>query len=184
MPQYTVIGDPRPVTLDEAVEVVDYDSRWPERYRSDAAELEIALGARVGGVEHFGSTSVPGMSAKPIIDVLVGFVRWPILHRDREALESLGYKYLGEAGVTGREYFRRRGPHDTNVAVVQWKGQLWNDNLMLRDYLRANPAIAATYSRAKREVWCEGARTLLAYSTAKVAKITDLMERARQWSAG
>jgi GrpB-like predicted nucleotidyltransferase (UPF0157 family) len=171
-------------TLDEAIEVVDYDPRWPERYRGDATDLEIALGERVGGLEHFGSTSVPGMSAKPVIDVLVGLVRWPMLDRDREALESLRYEYLGEAGVAGREYFRRREAHATNVAVVEWKGQLWSDNLMLREYLRGNPTIAATYSRAKREAWCGGARTLLAYSTAKAAKMTELVERARQWSAG
>jgi GrpB-like predicted nucleotidyltransferase (UPF0157 family) len=181
---FGVIRTRDPLSLDEAIEVVDYDPRWSDRYRSDAAELDVALGARIGGVEHFGSTSVPGMSAKPIIDVLVGLARWPMLDRDREALESLGYEYLGEAGVAGREYFRRRATHDTNVALVEWKGPVWQDDLMLRDYLRANPSIAATYSQAKREAWRGGARTLLAYSTVKAAKMAELVERARRWSAG
>ncbi len=52
------------MTLDEAIEVVDYDPRWPERYRAAATELEIALGARAAGLEHFGSNAVPGMSAR------------------------------------------------------------------------------------------------------------------------
>jgi len=172
------------VELDEAIEVVDYDPRWPHRYRLDARELEVALRSRIGSLEHFGSTSVPLMSAKPIIDILLAPVRWPMVDGDRYALESLGYEYLGEAGVAGREHFRRRGTHATNVAVVEWKGQLWRDNLMLRDYLRANPSIAAGYSRAKKEAWSGGARTLLAYSAAKAAKMTALVESARQWSAG
>jgi GrpB-like predicted nucleotidyltransferase (UPF0157 family) len=74
-----------------------------------------------------------------------------MLEGDREALKSLGYEYLGEAGVVCREYFRRRGPHDTNLAVVEWNGQLWTDNLVLRDYLRANPGVAASYSQTKRD---------------------------------
>jgi GrpB-like predicted nucleotidyltransferase (UPF0157 family) len=104
--------------------------------------------------------------------------------RDHHALESIGYEYLGEAGVAGREYFRRRASHDTNVAVVEWKGPLWNDNLMVRDYLRANPSMAEAYAETKRRLWVGGARTLLAYSTAKAAQMTALVEQATRWSAG
>lgn len=170
------------MTLDEAVEIVDYDPRWPERYRSCAAEVMSSLAARVAGIEHFGSTAVPGMSAKPVIDVLVGLAGWPMSSGDREALQALGYEYLGEAGVAGREYFRRRAPYATNLAVVEWKSRLWNDNLMLRDYLRAQPDVAVEYARAKKSAWDGGAHTLLAYSAAKGEAMASLLERARAWS--
>jgi GrpB-like predicted nucleotidyltransferase (UPF0157 family) len=169
------------VTLDEATEIVDYDPRWPDRYRWDAAEVERVLGEGVGAIEHFGSTAVPGMSAKPIVDVLVGLAHWPMQPGDREALQALGYEYLGESGVAGREYFRRRGALDTNLAVVEWRGRLWTDNLLLRDYLRAHRAVAAAYSQSKRAAWSSGARSLLAYSAAKAATMEEMLESAREW---
>lgn len=169
------------MTLDEPIQIVNHDPRWFEEYRLDAAELEIALVPWSPMLEHFGSTSVPGLAAKPIIDILVGLEKWPIVEGFSNALRSLGYEYLGKAGVPGREYFRRRRLHDTNVAVVEYRGPLWNDNVLLRDYLRTHPMIAAGYSRAKKEAWLNGARTLLAYSDAKAAEVTALLERARRW---
>jgi GrpB-like predicted nucleotidyltransferase (UPF0157 family) len=172
------------VTLDEPIQIVDHDPRWFEEYRLDAAEIEIALAPWSPMLEHFGSTSIPGLAAKPIIDILVGLEQWPMVEGVPNALEPLGYEYLGEAGVPGREYFRRRRFHDTNIAAVEYRGRLWNDNVLFRDYLRAHPMIAAGYSRAKKEAWFNGARTLLAYSEAKAAEMTALLENARRWSAG
>jgi GrpB-like predicted nucleotidyltransferase (UPF0157 family) len=171
------------IAVDEAIQVVEYDPQWPEYYRSDATELQTALRSRVRGIEHFGSTSVPGLAAKPIIDILVGPVQWPIASKDRETLESLGYEYLGEAGVPGREYFRRRAAHDTNVAVVEWESPLWNDNVALRDYLRSHPSVARAYASAKKRIWAGGSQTLLSYSTAKDAELSGLLTTARQWAA-
>src|SRR5688572_18049289 len=123
------------VAIDEPIELAPYDPRWASLYAADAAELASTLGDRMRAVEHFGSTAVAGLCAKPIIDILVAFVEWPLNSPDREALISLGYEYLGESGVAGREYFRRRAGHATNLAVVEWGGALWNDNIALRDYL-------------------------------------------------
>jgi GrpB-like predicted nucleotidyltransferase (UPF0157 family) len=170
--------------LDEPIQIVDHDPRWIEEYRADAAEIEIALVPWNPMVEHFGSTSVPGLAAKPIIDILVGLEQWPLAEGVANALQSLGYEYLGEAGVPGREYFRRRRLHDTNLAVVEYRGRLWIDNVLLRDYLRAHPIVAASYSRAKKEAWFKGARTLRAYSEAKAAEMTALLDSARRWGAG
>ena len=172
------------MTLDEPIRIVDHDPRWFEDYRSDAAEIAIALAPWSPMLEHFGSTSVPGLAAKPVIDVLVGLEQWPMVEGVPNALQSLGYEHLGEAGVPGREYFRRRRSHDTNIAVVEYGGRLWNDNVLLREYLRAHPLIAARYSRAKKEAWFNGARTLLAYSETKAAEMTALMDGARRWGAG
>ncbi|XXX78330.1 GrpB family protein [Sorangium sp. So ce134] len=170
--------------IDEPIKVVDYDPSWPAWYAADAEELSCALGAKLREVQHFGSTSVPGMAAKPIIDILVAPVAWPLAARDRRALEALGYDHLGEAGVAGREYFRRRGAHDTNLAVVAWGTSLWHDNLLLRDFLRAHEAEAIEYARSKKEAWQGGARTLLAYSERKGHTVAALLNAAKRWRAG
>jgi GrpB-like predicted nucleotidyltransferase (UPF0157 family) len=167
--------------IDEPIKVVEYDPRWPGWYAKDAEELSRALGVRLREVQHFGSTSVPDAAAKPIIDILVAPVEWPLAAIDRTTMEHLGYEYLAEANVAGREYFRRRAAHDTNLAVVQWGSPLWRDNLLLRDFLRAHRDAAAEYTRAKHEAWQSGPQTLLAYSARKAHVVTTLMTAAKKW---
>jgi len=81
------------IDIDEPVEVATYDPRWPVWYEDDAAEIRRALGDRLRTIEHFGSTAVVGLVAKPIIDVLVAPIGWPLALQDPRALESLGYEY-------------------------------------------------------------------------------------------
>jgi len=76
--------------IDEPIKVVEYDPRWPGWYAEDAEELSRTLGTRLREVQHFGSTSVPDAAAKPIIDILVAPVEWPLAAMDRTALENLG----------------------------------------------------------------------------------------------
>ena len=169
--------------VDEPVEVVAHDARWPAWFEEDAGELRHALRSTLDSLEHFGSTAVPNLAAKPIIDILVAPARWPLEPTLRAALERLGYEYLGEAGVPGREYFRRRAAHATNLAVVQRSSQLWHDNIALRDYLMAHPEAARLYEQAKRAAWSSGARTLLEYSHHKSDLVANLVAAARSWRA-
>ena len=169
--------------IDEPISVVEYDPRWPGWYAEDAEELSRGLGPRLRDVQHFGSTSVPEAAAKPIIDILVAPVEWPLTPIDRTTLEKLGYEYLGDANVAGREYFRRRGAHDTNLAVVQWGSPLWCDNLLFRDFLQMHRDAAIEYGRSKKEAWQSGPPTLLAYSARKADVVTTLMNAAKQWRA-
>lgn len=169
--------------IDERIEMAEPDPHWALWYAQDAAELQRALGERVRSVEHFGSTAVIGLRAKPIIDILVAPAVWPLATEDRSELIGLGYEYLGEAGIPGREYFRRRTEHATNLAVVRWAGALWNDNLAIRDYLRANPDAANQYAEAKLIAWKSGAQTLLEYSRSKQEFVDQLLARARAWRA-
>lgn len=170
--------------IDEPIEILDYDTRWPSWYLLDAQELRQALGSRLHEAQHFGSTSVPNLPAKPIIDILVAPKSWPLGATECALFEKLGYEYLGEAGVPGREYWRRRTEHATNLAVVRKAGPLWDDNIVLRDYLLAHPDVAATYGDMKRAVWNQGARSLLEYSRAKHDFVNDLLARARHWRDG
>jgi GrpB-like predicted nucleotidyltransferase (UPF0157 family) len=170
-----------PPELDEPIEIVPYDPRWASLYAADAAEITRVLADRVRAVEHFGSTAVEGLDGKPIIDILVAVAQWPLPDAGRRCFDALGYEYLGEAGVKGRQYFRRRAAHATNLAVVELGGSLWSDNLALRDYLRAHPDAAQRYAQEKRAAWDQGARMLLSYSSSKGAYVADLLAKARQW---
>jgi GrpB-like predicted nucleotidyltransferase (UPF0157 family) len=172
------------IGIDEPIELATYDPRWPVWYEDDAAEIRRALGERLRTIEHFGSTAVVELVAKPIIDVLVAPIDWPLARQDRRAIEALGYEYLGEAGVSGREYFRRRDGHATNLAIVESNGSLWRDNIAVRDYLRSHPEVATRYARAKQRAWSEGGRTLLRYSAAKGADVAALVADTRSWQAG
>jgi GrpB-like predicted nucleotidyltransferase (UPF0157 family) len=167
--------------IDEPVRLVEYDPRWPGWYAQDATELSRAVGTRLRDVQHFGSTSVPDAAAKPIIDILVAPVEWPLAPIDRTTLETLGYEYLGEANVAGREYFRRRGGHDTNLAVVEWGSPLWYDNLLFRDFLLAHRDAATEYAQSKKEACQSGPQTLLAYSARKAHVVATLMNATRHW---
>lgn len=166
--------------IDEPVVVVGYNTEWPSIFARDANEIAEAFGQSLTGLEHIGSTAVPGLAAKPIIDIMIALRTWPLAQPDREALEALGYEYLGQAEVVGREYFRRRVGHATNLAVVAWDGDLWRDNLAFRDHLRSHPEMADAYGRRKFAIIEGGVQTLLAYSKAKAPDVDAILQRAER----
>jgi len=170
--------------LDEPVHLVPYDPNWPQLYRQESERLPaLAPFISILAIEHFGSTAVPAMAAKPIVDILVGVKEPPIAADEIQKFGQTGYEYLGEAGVRGRIYFRKRGLHNFNLAVVVFGGHHWKDNLLLRDYLRSDRAAAAEYEREKRQAIADGATMLLAYSQAKSDCMTRLLAAAHMWQA-
>lgn len=173
-------GVDRGVTeVDEPIHLRPYNPEWPALFASEARRIAAALPAGVA-VEHIGSTAVPGLLAKPIIDIMLGTGSGHSLDRLRPALVALGYEDMGEAGVPGRLYFRLRAETAFNIALVAHGGSIWIANLALRDYLRTNPAAVRQYADAKRAAWESGARSLLAYSECKSAVVERLLARARQ----
>jgi len=167
--------------IDEWITVVPYDPLWSWQFAGEQGPVRDALGEVVADIAHFGSTAVPGLAAKPIVDILVGVQALPLRERQIVALARQGYEYLGEAGIPGRVAFRKRRPRAFNLAVVAWDGPLWRDNLLLRDFLRAHPDDARRYAAHKQNVLAEGASTLLAYSDRKGAVVVDLLRKARRW---
>lgn len=171
---------PRP-SLDERVQVAAYDPAWPGQAAEEIDRIRVALGSRVREVEHIGSTAVPGMVAKPIVDLQASVRNAASALALAPVLGTLGYEDLGEAGVPGRRYFRRRQPpFPANVHLV-WTRALWRGNLALRDYLRAHPQEADYYGRQKREILAQGGSTLLVYSDAKAPLLRELVIKARVW---
>jgi NAD-dependent deacetylase len=139
------------------LELADYDPAWPRRFEEEAARIREALGDAVAAVEHVGSTAVPGLVAKPVIDVLVGLRRLQLAAAQLEAMARLGYEHLGEFGLPGRLYFRKDegGRRSHHVHAVELGGDQWHRHLAFRDYLREHPAEVEAYAEEKRRVAAE-----------------------------
>jgi GrpB-like predicted nucleotidyltransferase (UPF0157 family) len=173
-------GEEKKMGLDEEITICNYDSDWLRWYTEEVSSLSSVFGPDVP-IEHFGSTSVPGLAAKPIVDILVGISNFPHIPTSQaQGLEDLGYENLGTAGVPGRIYLRKRGSRSFNIAITQYKSELWRDNLILRDYLRNNHNEARQYSEHKLEAYQKGFRTLLAYSDHKSELVLELLNRAKR----
>lgn len=172
--------------LDEDIQLCAYDPNWPTQFALEAQRIRPVLPPDAA-VEHIGSTSVPGppakpMLAKPIIDILIG-LRPDSTAAVRTKLASVGYEDMGEAGVPGRLYFRRRTGPPFNVHVTSYGGPIWRANLALRDYLLAHPEAVVEYTEAKRTALDDGCNTLLRYSDHKSATVRQLLNRALEWNA-
>jgi len=167
--------------IDEPVELAYYNSEWAKWFLEESESLKRLLGDDFKTIEHFGSTSIPGIYAKPIVDILVGIDPVPLNEKRRQSLVNDGYKYFGEAGVTGRFYFSKRGVRNFNLAVVHWNGPLWRRNIVFRDYLRTHPRDARLYEKKKKAIVKEGSFHLFDYSDRKKPIISKLMKRAEDW---
>jgi GrpB-like predicted nucleotidyltransferase (UPF0157 family) len=163
--------------------ICEYDPGWLDLFLSERDRVQRALGEVASRIEHFGSTAVPGMAGKPIVDLLVGVADLRSASRRLSVLGALGYENFGEIFIPGRIYLRRRGPPHFNLAVTEVGGPFWRDQLIIRDFLRAHPDEAAAYSAHKRSIFAEGSRLFSNYSQAKGPFLAKLKERAVQWNA-
>jgi GrpB-like predicted nucleotidyltransferase (UPF0157 family) len=168
-----------PPRLTGKVRVVDYDREWPRLYRREAERIRAVLGERVVRLEHIGSTSVPGLAAKPIIDVLLvvpDSADEPAYVPD---LEAAGYVLvIREPGWFQHRVFK--GPDtDVNLHVYPPGGQEIERYLLFRDRLRASPEDRARYQRAKRELAERDWTYVQQYADAKSEVVEEIIARAR-----
>lgn len=164
--------------IDEPVSIAESDPMWPLVAAALAEECRAACRDEASlSIEHIGSTAIPGLAAKPVVDLMIG-----VQPGRREAvaaqLVSAGWTLLGAGAVPGRLYLRRRDGQHANVHVMEESSPLWEDNLLLRDYLRRNPDACARYESAKRSA-AQVAPMLLAYSAVKHNLVTALLAEAR-----
>jgi GrpB-like predicted nucleotidyltransferase (UPF0157 family) len=151
------------------VELVPYDPEWQREYERVAAEIMESCGPHVVEIHHIGSTSVPGLPAKPIIDVMPGLAAFESGFAIVEAMEGLGYEYCGEFGIPQRHYFRMRngGGFDRNVHCYAVGDGQWHWHLAFRDHLRAHPADRDCYYQLKTELAARFPNDVESYAIAK-----------------
>ena len=138
------------------IEIVGYDTRWPRQFEEERRRILAAIGRYVAEVEHIGSTAVPGLAAKPIIDILVGLRSLADATNCINPLTGLGYEYVPEweAELPERRYFRRVEPRPRthHIHMVENTSEFWRRQLLFRDYLRAHPEDARAYETLKRDL--------------------------------
>jgi GrpB-like predicted nucleotidyltransferase (UPF0157 family) len=166
------------------VHIVPYDPAWAERYYEEASRLRVILEQEVVAIHHIGSTSVPDLPAKPIIDILVEV-------REIEKIDALdplmrqeGYQPRGENGLPGRRYFVRGSPdlHTHHVHIYQQGDPDIPRHLHFRDYLRTHPEEAERYGKLKQALAPQFPLDIDAYQTGKAELAAELQEKAIRWA--
>jgi GrpB-like predicted nucleotidyltransferase (UPF0157 family) len=152
-------------------------SRWAVLYADEAARLAHALAAYEPTIEHCGSTSVPGLLAKPILDVLVGVPTSIDVPGLAAALAPLGYEHAPWAGVPGHEVFGRGQPRTHLLHVVPAGGAAWERMVRFRDALRADAGLAAEYAALKRGLAARYPTDRAAYTDAKGQFVARVLAR-------
>lgn len=137
--------------LSENVIIVEYQDSWKHSFQSEAQAIFHLLGEYCIGIHHVGSTSVPGMAAKPIIDMMIEFSPFPPDSEIISRLSSLDYECMGECGVPGRCWFRKGEPRCFHLHAVAESSKILHDALRFRDYLIAHPEARHEYATIKRQ---------------------------------
>jgi GrpB-like predicted nucleotidyltransferase (UPF0157 family) len=164
------------------IEVVDWSAEWAEQFEEVAAVLRAALGEVASArVEHVGSTSVPGLAAKPILDVDV-IVEAPDVAAAVAALESVGYVHRGDLGVTGREASQAPGPPRRNVYVCTAGTANVRNHLAVRDVLRTHDDLRAAYADVKRALADDPGMDIDTYIAGKSAVLQRVLEASGEFS--
>ena len=162
------------------VRVVPHDAAWHALFAAEAERVARAVGAHglTLMLEHTGSTAVPGLAAKPILDILAGYAHLSSREKSIAALEDAGYTYRGEQGIPGRDFFRRGEPRSYHIHLTQVGSQFWHDHLAFRDHLRADPESAASYQALKYELAARYPRNREAYIEGKASLVREILRRA------
>jgi GrpB-like predicted nucleotidyltransferase (UPF0157 family) len=172
--------------------IADYDPRWPAIYAEEGARIQETAGEWLLGMEHVGSTSVPGLAAKPVVDIMPGLRALSDAPGVIAAMEELGYQYIPdyEDDLPERRFFvRPPGPANRHrrlfhVHAVETTTAFWRRHLAFRDYLRAHPDVAAEYADLKRRLAAEHGSDRESYTEAKTGFITRIESLALAGEAG
>ena len=165
-----------------SIEVVDWSPQWAEQFEEVAAVLRAALpGVSSARVEHVGSTSVPGLAAKPILDVDV-VVDPADVPAAVAALESVGHEHRGDLGVAGREAFFAPGPPRRNVYVCAAGSANVRNHLAVRDVLRRNDDLRDAYADVKRALADDPSMDIDTYLAGKSAVLQQVLEVSGEFS--
>ncbi len=165
------------------VVIVDYDPRWPALYEKEKDQIEAAIGPAILAIEHIGSTAVPDLAAKPIIDIMIGIRTLDEAEWLYAPLAAIGYEYAPEFEelIPERRFFRKGPPEfrSHHLHVVEMGDEFWVRHLLFRDYLRRHAEVARAYEGLKRRLAVDYAGDRQGYTEAKTDFIRSIESRAR-----
>jgi GrpB-like predicted nucleotidyltransferase (UPF0157 family) len=168
-----------------AVRLLPHDPEWGRQAAAEAGRLREALGPAIGEIQHIGSTSIPGIVAKPIIDLMGVTPAIELLEDARTRLEALGYEWHGEYGVEGRRFCTltdaQSGVRRFHLHCYAQGDHSIRRHLAFRDYLLARPDKARAYEAMKRDCAAKHAGDSNAYTDCKDDWITRVEAEALEW---
>lgn len=165
--------------------VEPYSPEWPELYRNEASLLAEVFGDLLAAIHHIGSTAVPGLPAKPVIDIIIGVYDFERVDELSPAMESLGYEAWGEYGMEDRRFFPKGGNRRSHHVHVFPAGhpQIAR-HLRFRDYMRAHPRDVHEYAALKEELAARFPHDIDGYCDGKDEFIAETDRRAAAWAEG
>lgn len=163
----------------DRVMLLPYDAAWPRLFRRERLRLRRALGGRICAVEHIGSTAVPGMAAKPIIDIAVRLRSSAERAACRRLLREAGYEDKGTFGLPGRYFFTAGTPVSVHIHVVGPSSRHWLRWMTFRGVLRRDVSTREAYRLLKMRLARRYRHNRKAYTAAKDPFIESVLDRAR-----
>ncbi|WP_100487891.1 GrpB family protein [Sporolactobacillus pectinivorans] len=167
--------------------LVPYKEEWAQEYKKEAGRISHVLHPVLSAIHHIGSTAIPGILAKPTIDILAEVTDLEQVDSLASGIERLGYQSYGEYGISGRRYFCKTdamGNHLVHLHVFREETENVIRHLAFRDYLKVHDDDADFYSRLKEELAVAFPYDGESYSKGKDAAVHKIEERALQWWYG
>ena len=166
------------------VRVVDFDATWAKQFEDESSRILATLREIDATCHHIGSTAVPGLRAKPIIDMLLVVPSLSELDRQDERMQGLGYQPMGELGIPGRRYYRKsddRGDRSHQIHAFARGSVAIDRHLAFRDYLRSHSKVAQRYAVLKAELAMQYPDDIEGYMAGKDAFIKEQEALALAW---
>ncbi|MEH2266856.1 MAG: GrpB family protein [Nostoc sp.] len=166
------------------VEVVPHDSTWRGKFEDESKDVALTLGENVVAIHHIGSTAIPHIYAKPIIDLLVEVENIAKVDDCSLGMEALGYEVMGEFGIPGRRFFRKdnkTGTRTHHIHIFTARTSSVERHLAFRDYMIVHPEDAQKYSELKRQLAKQYPNDIIGYMDGKDGFIKEMQRKALAW---
>jgi GrpB-like predicted nucleotidyltransferase (UPF0157 family) len=161
------------------VRLVPYTREWQRLFEEEKSRLQAAVGKYVLDIQHVGSTSILGMSAKPIIDIAIAVNNFEEAGVCIRPIEQLGYEYRGENSIPRRHFFAKGNPRTHHIHINEIGSHDWNDQIIFRDYLTQCPETAKEYAELKVELAQRYPTDRQSYLDGKAPFIERVLQLAR-----
>ncbi len=170
--------------MDESIIIHEYDKSWSELFLEEKSKIVALIGEFIISIEHIGSTAIPDLASKPIIDILIGLRKLDDSIYCIPKLKKLNYEYVqgAEQSLPNRRYFRKpprgTGVRKYHVHMVEFESDFWNKQILFRDYLITHHEAKSAYESLKRDLAVKYKNNRPAYTDGKEAFVKLILEKA------
>ncbi len=157
-----------------------FREEWKRLFELEKENIDEAIGYFVDDIQHVGSTSIPGMSAKPILNIAIAVDDFEGAGVCIEPLAGIGYEFKGENGIPRRHYFRKGEPRTHHIHMFEKTSKDWNQTILFRDCLRSNHGLAEDYMRLKQDLVHRSGSDRKSYQAGKGGFIDAVIRKGRE----